>query len=128
MREPDEAAGIIVHRLLHAIVDQPADRKIGLVETGAAGEHAGVDTGAVHHPHMRGEVRQQRIEQVARVAVLIELNRNRIAIALQQFGRRVMLLEIDDHAMTSLTLSMVRGAARRNHCGCSRADISASQR
>ena len=97
MREPDEAPGEIVDRLLHAVVDQPADREIGLVEAGAAGENAGVDAGAVHHPHMRGEVRQQRIEQIGRVAVLIEQDRDGVAVALQQLRRCVVLLEIDNH-------------------------------
>ena len=94
--------GKIVGRLLHAIVDQPADLEVGLIETRAAGKDARIDAGVVHHPHMRGEVRQQRIEQVGRVAVLIEQNGNRVAIALQKLGRRVVLLEIDDHSNTLL--------------------------
>ena len=103
MRKADEAAGKIVGRLLHAVVDQPADREIGLIEAGAAGENAGVDAGAVHHPDMRGEVRQQRIEQIGRIAVLIEQDRDRVAVALQQLRRRVVLLEIDDHSIAPLS-------------------------
>ena len=49
MRKPDEAAGMILLGLLHAIVDQAAGREIGLVEPGAAGQHAGIDAGAIHH-------------------------------------------------------------------------------
>ena len=56
MRKPDEAAGMIAFRLLEPVVDLPADREIGLIEAGAAGQHAGVDAGTVHHPHMAGEI------------------------------------------------------------------------
>ena len=45
MRQPDEAAGMILFGLPHAIVDQPARRQIRLIEAGAAGEHAGIDAG-----------------------------------------------------------------------------------
>ena len=130
MRKADEAPGKIVGRLPHAVVDQSADFKVGLIEAGAAGQDAGIDAGAIHHPHVRGEVRQQRIEQITRIAVLIEQDRDRVAIALQEFWRRVMLLEIDDHSNAPSHASC-RGTvvpSAENHGGCSRADISASQR
>ncbi len=120
--EADEAARMIVHRLAHAVVDQAAGREVGLVEAGAAGEHAGVDPGAIHHPHVGLEIREQRIEQVVRVAVRIELHRDGVAVALEQFGRRVVLLEINDHVVAPEMSSW------RRQAGCSRAASSASHR
>ena len=76
VREPDEAAGMILFSLAHAVVDQPACRQIRLVEAGAAGEHAGIDAGRIHDADMRGEIGEQRIEQIIRIAVLIELDRD----------------------------------------------------
>ena len=100
MREPDEAAGMIRFGLPHAIVDQAACRQIGLIETGAAREHAGIDAGLVHDADMRGEIGKQRIEQIVRIAVLVHLDRDRIGIALEQFWRGVVLLEVDEHSVT----------------------------
>ena len=97
MRKPDEAAGMILLGLPHAIVDQPARRQIRLIETGAAGEHAGIDAGLIHDADMRSEIGEQRIEQIIRIAVLVHLDRDRIGIALEQFWRGVVLLEVDEH-------------------------------
>ena len=88
---------MILFGLPHAIVDQPACRQIGLIETGAAGEHAGIDAGCIHDADMRGEIGKQRIEQIVRIAVLVHLDRDRIGIALKQFWRGVVLLEVDEH-------------------------------
>ena len=60
--------------------------KVGLIEAGAAGEHARVDAGAIHHPHMRGEIGEQRIEQVIGIAVLVELHRNASRSPLKSSG------------------------------------------
>ena len=86
MRQPDEAAGMSLLGLPHAVVDQPADRKIGLIEAGAAGEHAGIDAGRIHDADMRGEIGEQRIEQIIRIAVLIDLDRDRSALPLSSSG------------------------------------------
>ena len=100
MREPDETARMISFGLPHAVVDQPARREIRLIETGATGEHAGVDTSLVHDSDMRGEIGEQRIEQIVRIAVLVHLDRDGIGIALEQFWWRVVLLEVDEHSFT----------------------------
>ena len=98
MRQPDEAAGMIPFGLPHAVIDQPARRDIGLIEAGAAGEHAGIDAGRIHDTDVRGEIGEQRIEQIVRIAVLVHLDRDRIGVALEQFWRGVVLLEVDEHA------------------------------
>ena len=99
MRQTDEAAGIGLLGLTHAIVDGAADGKIGLVEARSARQHAGVDTGGVHHPHMRGKIGQQRVEQIMRIAVAIEIDRDFAGIALEQFRWGIMLLEVDEHGI-----------------------------
>ena len=43
MSKADEPAGMRLLRFAHTIVDQAARRDIGLVETRAASEHAGID-------------------------------------------------------------------------------------
>ena len=95
--ERDEAARIIFDRLPHAVVDQPTGGKIGLVEARAAGEHARIDAGAVHHPYMCVKIGEQRVEQIIWVAVGVEPHRDGAALALEQFRWRVVLLEVDDH-------------------------------
>jgi hypothetical protein len=44
------------------------------------------------------EVAELRIEQIVRVAALVDLGGQRFGIALEHFGRRVVLLEIDNHS------------------------------
>ena len=97
MREPDETAGIVGFGLPHAIVDEPAGCEICLVEARAAAQHAGIDTGGIHHADMRPEIGKERVEQVKRIAVTVEFDRGFARIALEQFGWRVMLLEVDEH-------------------------------
>ena len=60
-------------------------------------------------------------------AVLIEQDGNRIALALQQFRRGVMLLKIDNHSTPS-SRKIPADAPTAPHGGCSRADISASHK
>ena len=43
MRQADETAGIRLLGVAHAVVDLPADSEIGLVESGTARQHAGID-------------------------------------------------------------------------------------
>ena len=112
MRKPDEAAGMRLFGFAHAIVDLPADRKIGLIEAGAAGQHAGIDAGRIHHADMRGEIGEQRIEQIIRIAVAIEIDRDFARVALEQFRRRVVLLEVDEH-----------GALSHCHSGAEQAEV-----
>ena len=97
MRKPDEAAGMRLLRFAHAVVDLPADREIGLIEARAAGKHAGIDAGGIHHADMRVQIGEQRIEQIIRIAIAIEVDRDLARIALEQFRRRVVLLEVDEH-------------------------------
>ena len=98
MGEPDETARMIALRLPHSVVDQAAHGKVGLIEAGPAGQHCHVNAGMVHHPHMRGKIGQQWIEGIVGIAVLVEANRSLPRPALHQFGRRVVMLEVDDHA------------------------------
>ncbi len=107
MGKADEAAGMRLLRFAHAVVDRPADREIGLIETRAAGQDAGVDAGGVHHGDMRGKISQQRIEQIVRIAVAIELDRGLARIALEQFRQRVMLLEVDEHGGLCMSFRLV---------------------
>ena len=111
MRQADEAAGMRLLGLAHAVVDLPADREIGLIEARAAGEHAGIDAGGIHHADMRGKIGEQRIEQIMRIAVAIEIDRDLARIALEQFRRRVMLLEVDEHWEPSIVIPDRREAA-----------------
>ena len=89
--------GMVLLRLRHAVVDRPADLEIGLVEADAAGQHAHVDAGVVHHADVVVEIAKLRVEQVVRVAALVDLSGQRFGIALEHLGRRVVLLEIDDY-------------------------------
>ena len=59
---------------------------------------SGIDAGDVHHADMRRQIGQQRIEQIMRIAVAVEIDRELARLALEQFRRRVMLLEVDEHA------------------------------
>ena len=69
--------GMVLLGLRHAVVDRPADFQIGLVEADAAGQHAHVDAGVVHHPDVVVEVAELRVEQVVRVAALVDLGGQR---------------------------------------------------
>src|SRR5580704_2901724 len=100
MGQSDEAAGMRPLRFAHAIVDQAASREVRLIEAGAASEHAGVDPGRVHDANMGGKIGEQRIEQITRIAVAIEIDRGLARHALEQFRRRIMLLKIDEHSVT----------------------------
>ena len=95
--EADETAGMLLLDLAQAIVDELAFADIRLVEARTARQHAGVDARAVHHAQERLNIRQQRIEQVIGIAVFVELDGHARRIALLQFRRRVVGLEVDDH-------------------------------
>jgi hypothetical protein len=97
MREADEPAGMRPLRFAHAIVDQAAGCDIGLVETRSAGEHAGIDPAQIHHTDVGGKIGQQRIEQIMRIAVAIEIGGELAGLAFEQFRRGVMLLKVDEH-------------------------------
>jgi hypothetical protein len=99
VRESDEAAGMILFDLVQAVVDQAAGSKVWLIEARAAGEHGNVDARLVHHPHMRREIGEQRIEPVIWSAVFVEAKATVACAPLHQFGRCVMVLEIDDHSV-----------------------------
>ena len=49
---------------------------------------------------MRGKIGEQRIEQIMRIAVTIEIDRGLAGVALEQFRRRIVLLEVDEHSVT----------------------------
>ncbi len=76
---------------------EAANRNVRLIKTGAASQHAGIDTGCIHHADMRAEIGKQRIEQIMRIAVAIEIGRCFARFTFEQFRRRVMLLKIDEH-------------------------------
>src|SRR5262249_58073071 len=48
---------------------------------------------------MAGEVGEQRVEQVIGIAVFVEPDRDRAAVALEELRRRVVLLEVNDHIL-----------------------------
>jgi hypothetical protein len=110
MSQADETAGMRRLRLAHAIIDQPADRDIRLIEAAATRQHAGVDAGRIHHADMRGEIGKKRVEQIIWVAVTIEIDRDPAGIAFEQIRGRVVLLKIDEHF---LTLLVIPDAAKR---------------
>jgi hypothetical protein len=97
VRESDEAAGMILFDLVHAVVDQAAYSKAWLIEARAAGEHGNLDARLVHHPHMRREIDEERIEPVNWIAVFVEAKATVACAPFHQFGRCVMVMEIDDH-------------------------------
>ena len=76
------------------------DRDVRLIETRAAAEHAGVDAARVHHAHMRAEIGKERVEQIMRIAVAIEIDGEFAGFAFEQFRRRVVLLKIDEHGLS----------------------------
>jgi hypothetical protein len=39
-----------------------------------ATEHAGINAACVHHAHMGGKIGEQRVEQIMRIAVAIEID------------------------------------------------------
>ena len=111
MGEADEAAGMFELDLAHAVVDELALADVGLVEARSARQHAGIDARAIHHAQEGRHVRQQRIEQVVGIAVGIELHGELRRIALLQFGRRVVSLEIDDHGPANPPPAVTRPAS-----------------
>src|SRR4029077_6115204 len=98
VRESDEAAGMILFGLVHAVVDQAAGSNVRLIEARAAGEHRNVDARLVHHSHMRRKIGEQRIEAVIWSAVFVEAKSTVAFAAFHQLGRRIMMLEINDHS------------------------------
>src|SRR5436189_6400239 len=97
MSQTNETAGMRPLSFAQAIVDEAANRNVRLIKTGAASQHAGIDSGCIHHADMRAEIGKQRIEQIMRIAVAVEIGRCFAGFALEQFWRRVMLLKIDKH-------------------------------
>jgi len=59
---------------------------------------------------MSVEIGEQRIEQIMRIAVAIEVDREFAGLAFNQFRRRVVLLKIDEHG---LSVPSFRIAAKR---------------
>src|SRR5580704_11783075 len=94
----DEAAGIIALGLFRLVVDEPRGVEIG-AHAGGAGQPGGVDAGQVHHPHVLVEIVKQRMDRIARRARGVVIEDQPVArVLLDQFARREMVLEIDDHA------------------------------
>jgi hypothetical protein len=97
MREPDEAAGMILFGLVHAVVDQAAGSKVWLIEARAAGEHRNVDARLVHHPNMRRKIGEQRIEPIIWISVFVEAEATIALAGLHQLGWCIMMLKINKH-------------------------------
>src|SRR5262249_48202949 len=97
MREPDEAAGMILFGWVHAVVDQAAGSKVWLIEARAAGEHRNVDARLVHHPNMRREIGEQRIEPINWISVFVEAEATLALAGLHQLGWCIMMLKINKH-------------------------------
>ena len=93
-----EAAGVVAFHLPHPVVDQAAYRNVRLIETGTARQNRHVEAGTVHHSHMGGKISEQRVEAVIGIAVFVQTQSAARAV-LHQLGRRVVMLEIDDHAV-----------------------------
>src|SRR5437016_2966758 len=136
MRKSDESAGIIPLRLMHAIIDQAADSKVWLVKARAAGEHRDVDARPGHHPYMRGKIGKQGIKEVIGISIVVVAYARNGPTALQQFGRRVVMLEIDNHLSSAgLSDGGVRALEpgdgltvhRRVGSGCDRGNVNASR-
>src|SRR6516162_11366500 len=97
VRGADKAPRIIVLGLRGFIVDQSRDLKIG-AHAGGAGEPGRVDVGELHHAHVLVKVVEQRMHRVARRAERVVVQDKPVArIVLDQFARREMVLEVDDH-------------------------------
>ena len=114
-------SGVIDDRLLDMVIDQATGGKMRLIESDAAGEDTCIDSRAVHYPHVCSEICKQRIEQIVWIAALVELHRYSTVLAFEEFGRRVVLLEINDHGVAPTN-------AVRPHQGCSRAASGASHK
>ena len=101
----DEAAGIIALGLFRLVVDQPRGVEIG-AHAGGAGQPGGVDAGYIHHPHVLVEIVEQRMDRIARCARGVVVEDQAVArVLLDQFARREMVLEIDDHAGVPLRIA-----------------------
>ena len=100
-RESDEAAGMILFGLVHAVVDQAADSNVWLIEARAAGEHRNVDACLVHHSHMCRKIGEQRIEPVIWIAVFVEPKVTGILAALHQLRRCIMMMKINNQCNCS---------------------------
>ena len=98
MGKTDKTAAMVLFRLFHLVVDKGAGRPVGIVEPVGAGQHRHIDARIIHHPHMFIEIRQQRIEQIGRVAVLIKAGAELAghALGVGQFLWCVVMLEIDN--------------------------------
>ena len=101
MRESDEAAGMILFGLVHAVVDQAAGSKVWLIEARAAGEHRNVDARLVHHSHMRRKIGEQRIEPIIWISVFVEAEATVALAGLHQLGWCIMMLKINNHLSCS---------------------------
>jgi hypothetical protein len=53
---------------------------------------------------MRGEIGEQRVEQIMRIAVAIEIDGDFAGFAFEQFRRRVVLLKIDEHGLPCIVI------------------------
>jgi len=49
---------------------------------------------------MRAEIGKERVEQIMRIAVAIEIDGEFAGFAFEQFRRRVVLLKIDEHGLS----------------------------
>src|ERR1700751_1410650 len=60
---------------------------------------------------MGAEIREQRVEQIMRIAVAIEIGGEFAWLAFEQFRWRVVLLKIDEHWLPCIVISGCRKAA-----------------
>src|SRR5262249_31841584 len=124
MREPDEAAGMILFGWVHAVVDQAAGSKVWLIEARAAGEHRNVDARLVHHPNMCRKIGEQRIEPPNWISVFVEAEATIALPGLHQLGWCIMMLKINKHfsysegdgASTSWSCYVSSVSADRDEC------------
>lgn len=97
VRRADKAAGVILARLIDAVVGDTAAFQRAAHAFGTA-QNGGVDAGHIHHGDVLVEIVEQRVEAVAGDAVLVVIGLVAgVRVGLEKFLRCEVVLKIDDH-------------------------------
>src|SRR5215204_838262 len=132
VRGADEAAGIILLCLLGLAVDETRGLEVR-AHALRAGEPGGINASRVHHLDVFVEIVEQRMNGVARRALCVVMQDQSIArILLDQFARREVVLEIDNHFFClckyAMTRQLIMWNARPRQEGAGHADACAWRR
>ena len=101
VRGADEAARVVALGLFGLVVDKARGVEIG-AHAGRAREPRGVDAGQIHHRDVFVEIVEQRMYRVARRSQRVVIEHQAVArVVLDQFARREMVLEVDNHRASS---------------------------